>query len=77
LRQSELHATSHRIASRRVARAIILLSRAGEQLQAASQTTPDRYSCDRLRFLATGIRELSIPLSKIATCFEEGEGARD
>jgi hypothetical protein len=68
---------SHRNASRRVARAVILLSRAGEQLQAASQTTPDRYSCDRLRFLATGIRELSIPLSKIATCFEKGEGARD
>lgn len=68
---------SHRIASSRVARAIILLSRAGEQLRAASQTTPDRYSCNRLRVLATGLRELSIPLLKIASCFEKGEGARD
>ncbi len=73
--QGDSSTSSHRIASRHVARAIILCCRAGKQLQAASQTTPDKYSCDRLRFLATGLRELTLPLSKIASCFEKGEGA--
>jgi hypothetical protein len=75
--QEHSSTSSRRIASRHVAKAIILCCRAGEQLQAASQTTPDKYSCDRLRFLATGLRELALPLSRIASCFEKGEGACD
>ena len=67
-----LHST--RIASRRLTRAITLLSRAGKQLDSASQTVPDRYQMDRLRFLATGLRDLSLPLSRIASRLEKGGG---
>lgn len=70
--QEHSSTSSRRIASRHVAKAVILLSRAGQQLQAASQTIADNYSCDRLRFFATGVRDVALPLSKIASCLERG-----
>jgi hypothetical protein len=70
--QEYFRTSSHRIASRHIAKAVILLSRAGQQLQAASQTTADKYSCDRLRFFATGVRDVALPLSRIASCLERG-----
>ena len=72
-----VHNNTNRIASRQLTRAVTLLFRAGKQLDAASRIAPDRYDADRLRFLATGLRELSLPLSKIASCFEKGQGARE
>ena len=44
-----------------------LLTRAGRQLESASQAAPDRFNRDRLYFLATGLRELSLPLARIAS----------
>jgi hypothetical protein len=66
--------SSTRIASRRLTRAVTLLARAGRQLDDASRFVSDRHSRDRLRFLATGLRELSLPLSRIASRFENGRG---
>jgi len=63
---------SHRLASRRLTRAVTLVVRAGRQLDSASDAAPDRYNRDRLRLLATGLRSLSIPMSKIATHLERG-----
>jgi len=70
-----LNPVSDRTASRRLTRAVTLLGRAGRQLDAASRLAPDNYHADRLRFLATGLRDLSLPLSRIASCLEKG-GAR-
>ena len=67
-----LHPTSGRVASRRLSRAVTLLARAGRQLDGASQAVPDRYNQNRLRLLASGLRDLSIPLSKIASYLERG-----
>lgn len=67
-----LHITSNRVASRRLMRALILLNRAGRQLDFASQATPDRFHRDRLHSFAEGLRELSIPLSRLASRFEKG-----
>jgi len=66
-----LNLTSPRIASRRLTRAVTLLSRAGRQLDAASRLAPDKYHADRLRFLATGLRDLSLPLVRIASRLEK------
>ena len=67
-----LEITSSRVASRRLARAVTLLHRAGRQLDSASQAAPDRFHRDRLRFFATGLRDLAIPLSRIASHLEKG-----
>jgi hypothetical protein len=69
--QAGLDRSSHRIASRRVNRAAMLLSRAGRELDTASRLA-DRYHSDRLHVLATGLRELSLPISKIASRLERG-----
>ena len=69
---TQYEATSARIASRRLARAVALLVRAGKQLDHAGRIVPDRYNSDRLRSLATGLRDLSLPLSRIASRFEKG-----
>lgn len=63
---------SNRAASRRLARAVALLDRAGEQLSAASQAAPDRYHRNKLHTLAVGLRDLSLPLSRIASVLERG-----
>ena len=68
---TQYEATSARSASRRLARAIALLSRAGKQLDEASRTAPDRYHANRLRFVATGLRNVTIPLYRI---LEKGGG---
>lgn len=70
--RKQLHSSSPRIASRRLTRAITLLTRAGRQLDTASRLAPDKYNADRLRFLAIGIRDLSLPLSRIASRLEKG-----
>jgi hypothetical protein len=67
-----LHNTSNRIASRRLSKAVTLLFRAGKQLDAASRTAPDKYHADRLRFFATGLRDVSLPLYRIASRLEKG-----
>jgi len=41
--------------------------RTGKQLDAASRTAPDKYHADRLRFLATGVRDVTLPLCRIAS----------
>ena len=66
--------SSNRIASRRLTRAITLLYRAGRQLDDASRVAPDRYNSDRLRSLATGLRDLSLPLSRIASRLQGTDG---
>jgi hypothetical protein len=75
LNQTNYPSLSHRLASRRLTRAVTLLARAGRQLDDASRVAPDRHNRNRLRLLATGLRDLSIPLSKIASYLERG-GAR-
>lgn len=65
---------SWRTASRRVSRAVTLLSSAGRQLDAASRLAADRYNSDRLHVLATGLREFCIPLGRIASRLEKGGG---
>jgi hypothetical protein len=67
-----LDTTSTRTASRRLTRAVSLLARAGRQLYCASQAAPDRFHRDRLHFFADGLRELSLPLSRIASRLERG-----
>ena len=62
-----------RVASRRLLRAVTLLFRAGKQLDAASRTAPDRYNADRLKCLASGLREVTLPLHRIASRFEKGD----
>ena len=70
--QPELDTASHRIASRRLTRAVTLITRAGRQLEHASRVAPDKYNADRLRFLATGLRDLSLPLTRIASRLQKG-----
>jgi len=38
----------------------------------ASQHAPDKYNADRLRFFARGLRDVSVPLSNIASRLEKG-----
>jgi hypothetical protein len=68
----EYRSSSNRTASRRLTRAVTLLFRAGKQLDAASRTIPDTYNADRLRFFARGLRDVSLPLSKVASRLERG-----
>ena len=70
--QPKYYPQTHRVASRRLSRAVTLLFRAGKQLEAASNSTPDKYNSDRLRSLSIGLRELSLPLSRIASRFTKG-----
>jgi hypothetical protein len=73
--RAQLHPTSHRIASRRVLRAVTLLTRAGRQLDSPSKAAPDRYNRERLRFFVAGFRDLANSFSLIASQLERG-GAR-
>ena len=41
-------------------------------MASASQAAPDRYHQDHLRFIANGLRELSIPLTRIVSRLERG-----
>lgn len=69
----QLNLTSRRTASRRVLRAIKLLTRAGKQLDFASKSAPDKHNRDRLRFFVIGFRDLANSFSKIASQLERGE----
>jgi hypothetical protein len=62
---------SHRAASRRLTRAVTLLNRAGRQLDDAIRVAPDPYNRERLHYFATGLRDLSLPLSRIASRLEK------
>lgn len=73
--REQLHPTSRRVASRRVLRAVALIARAGRQLDAASNASPDRHNRERLRFFVAGFRDLAASFSKVASQFERG-GAR-
>jgi hypothetical protein len=64
---------SHRIASRRVQRCIALLACASTELHRASGAANDTYSRDRLKNLANGLRDVGVPLSRIASHLERGE----
>jgi hypothetical protein len=70
---AQLDRSSGRIASRRVERCISLLACASTELHRASGATNDTYSRDRLRYLANGLRNISLPLSRIASHLEQGE----
>lgn len=72
MKQRQYDRASSRIASRRLTRVIKLLTRAGRQLDDTSQVAPDKYNADRLHFFATGLRDLSHPLSRIASRWEKG-----
>jgi hypothetical protein len=63
---------SYQTASRRLTRAVTLLFRAGKQLDEASRQAPDTYHADRLHFFATGLRDMSLPLARIASQLEKG-----
>ena len=63
---------SNRAASRRLGRVFFLLRSAGEQLTAASHASPDRHHRKQLHNLAVELRELSVPLSRIASHLERG-----
>jgi hypothetical protein len=66
---------SRSIASRKLSKAVTLLNRAGQQLDVASRNAPDRYNADRLRIFAAGLRNVAMPLSRLANRLEKG-GAR-
>jgi hypothetical protein len=72
MKRTHYEILSPRSASRRLTKAVTLLYRAGKQLDEASRRSPDKYNADRLRSLATGVREVSLPLSKIASHMEKG-----
>ena len=66
--------TSNRAASQKLWRAASLLARAGAQLSAASKASQHRHNRNRLNHLALDLRELSLPLSRIASLLERGGG---
>lgn len=70
--RDKVNLISYRFASRRLSRAITLLATAGQQLDTASRLAPDKYNADRLHFLAAGLREFCLPLSRIASRLEKG-----
>jgi hypothetical protein len=69
---AELHTSSDRLATRRLSKAVTLLFRAGKQLEAASRMSADRYHSDRLQFFATGLRDVTLPLHRIASRLQKG-----
>jgi hypothetical protein len=72
MKRFEYETTSPRIASRRVTRAITLLNRASRTLESASRSTADRYNRNHLFALASGLRELCLPLYRTASRLEKG-----
>ena len=62
--------TQH-VASHRLTRALTLPLRTGKQLDAASPSAPDNYNADQIRVLADGLRDLSRPLSRMASSVEK------
>jgi len=65
--------TANRTASRKLLRAVTHLNLAGQQLSAAGQSSPDRHHRDKFHRMALGLRELSLPLSHLASLLERGD----
>lgn len=63
---------SSRTASRKLVRAVTFLALAGQQLTAAGNASPNRHYRNRLHSLALGVRDLSLPLSRLASLLERG-----
>lgn len=59
--------TSNHGARIRLARAVALLNRAGEQLLAARQASADRYHRNALNEIVAGLHDVTLPLSRIAS----------
>ena len=70
--QTEVNRILRRNATRSLKRAESLLFLAGKQLEAAGRTAPDRYHSDRLRSLAIGVRQLVLPMYRIAISLRKG-----
>ena len=70
--QREVNRSFPRIASRRLHRVVTLLAQAGRTLDAASRQAPDKHERDRLFFFANELREVSIPLSRLARVEKSG-----
>lgn len=68
----QVHNNSSRSASRRLERAVTLLNRAGRQLDGASHVAPNRFHRDHLYSLASGLREFTLPLSRLASRLQKG-----
>jgi hypothetical protein len=64
--------TSNNDARLRLARVVRLLNRAGEQLQAARHASDDRYHRNALNEIVIGLRDVSLPLSRIASSLKRG-----
>jgi hypothetical protein len=71
LRQTHFQTESHRIASRRLHRAVTLLVEAVRTLDAASRHA-GKYNRNRLYIFGRGLRDLSAPLSRLAAQLEKG-----
>lgn len=69
---SKVEHTSNRTASRKLVRAVTFLTLAGQALNAAGQVSKDHYHRKKFHRLAVGLREFSLPLSRIATLLERG-----
>jgi hypothetical protein len=72
LSHDKLEPNFHRISSRRLARALVLLYRAERQMARDSQAAPDRYHRNHLHCIASSLRDLSIPLMRIVSRLERG-----
>ena len=64
--------SSNRIASRRFERALAYLNRAGRNFDAASEAATTQADRDHFRALASGVRELCIPLCRTASRLQRG-----
>lgn len=66
--------TSNRVASRKLAAAASLITRAGAEISAAGKALPHRYHRNRFLRIALGVREFSGPLYRLASLLErDGE----
>ena len=72
MNRADYQSHSHRIASRRLQRALAHINRAGQQLDAASVASNNKLDREHFRSLASGLRELYLPLCKTASRLERG-----
>jgi hypothetical protein len=71
--RADYQSHSPRLASRRVQRCIALLKCASTELYRASGAANDTHSRNRLKCLASSLRNLAVPMSRIASHLERGE----
>jgi hypothetical protein len=72
LNQEHSALSSNRLASRRLNQALNLLHRASRQLEAASQSAPDRFHKDENVSFALGLRGIGLLLGRVALRLERG-----